>query len=114
QYLLTDPRGLRWKLLKCFFFLLLYQPLFGFQQQGESGDLRIATFDVDASPPVGSPLAYDSTANSWDLGLRAKGIVLMGAGQPVVLCAVDWIGIANESQDAFKSALAAAAGTVPE
>jgi pimeloyl-ACP methyl ester carboxylesterase len=76
--------------------------------------LRLSTFDVDATPPVGSPLAYDSTANAWDLGLRAKGIILMGAGQPIVLCAVDWIGIANESQDVFKSALADAAGTVPD
>ncbi len=76
--------------------------------------LRISTFDVDATPPVGSYLAYDLMVNSWDLGLRAKGIVLSGAGQPVVLCSVDWIGISNDSQDSFKSALAEAAGTVPE
>ncbi len=37
----------------------------------------------------------------------------MGAGQPVVLCAVDWIGIANEGHDAFRAALAEAVGTVP-
>jgi len=76
--------------------------------------LRISTFDVDATPPVGSNLAYDLMVNSWDLGLRAKGIVLLGAGQPIVLCSVDWIGISNDSQDAFKSALADAAGTVSE
>jgi hypothetical protein len=76
--------------------------------------LRLSTFDVDATPPVGSFLAYDQMVNSWDLGLRAKGIVILGAGQPVVLCAVDWIGISNDSQDAFKHALAEAAGTVPE
>lgn len=76
--------------------------------------LSLATFDVDATPPIGSPLTYDSTANSWDLGLRAKGIILLGSGQPIVLVAVDWIGIANESQDAFKEALAQAAGTLPE
>ncbi len=76
--------------------------------------LRISTFDVDATPPVGSYLAYDLMVNSWDLGLRAKGIVLMGSGQPVVLCSVDWIGISNDSQDAFKDALAEAAGTIPE
>jgi len=52
--------------------------------------------------------------NSWDLGLRAKGIVLMGSGQPIVLCSVDWIGISNDSQDAFRQELADAAGTVPE
>jgi hypothetical protein len=76
--------------------------------------LRLSTFDVDATPPVGSYLAYDLMINSWDLGLRAKGIVLMGAGQPIVLCSVDWIGISNDSQDAFKKALAEAAGTIPE
>ncbi|MCA9046911.1 MAG: hypothetical protein KDA69_21450, partial [Planctomycetaceae bacterium] len=31
--------------------------------------------------------------------------------KPIVLCAVDWIGIANEGHDAFREALAAAAGT---
>jgi len=76
--------------------------------------LRISTFDVDATPPVGTYLAYDLMVNSWDLGLRAKGIVLMGAGQPIVLCSVDWIGISNDSQDAFRQELANAAGTVPE
>jgi hypothetical protein len=76
--------------------------------------LKISTFDVDATPPVGSYLAYDLMVNSWDLGLRAKGIVISGAGQPIVLCVVDWIGISNDSQDAFKTALARAAGTIPD
>lgn len=80
----------------------------------ETGELRLATFDIDVTPPPGSHLAYDTVKNSWDLGLRAKGIVLTGEGKPVVLCAVDWIGIANEGQDAFCRALAEAAGTVPE
>lgn len=80
----------------------------------DSGQLKLATFDVDVTPPLGSHLAYDTVKNSWDLGLRAKGIVLTGAGKPIVLCAVDWIGIANESQDAFRQVLADAAGTVPE
>lgn len=75
--------------------------------------LRIATFDVDATPPIGSHLAYDPVTNSWDLGLRARGIVLRGAGAPIVLGAVDWIGIGNEGHDAFRRALAEAAGTTP-
>ncbi|MDX9880491.1 MAG: hypothetical protein RBS73_00400 [Prolixibacteraceae bacterium] len=75
--------------------------------------LKLSVFDIDATPPVGSMLAYDRMENRWDLGLRAKGIVISGAGKPVVLCAVDWIGIANESQDAFKEALAEAANTTP-
>src|SRR5438132_8764345 len=75
--------------------------------------LRIATFDVDATPPIGSMMAYDPVTNHWDLGLRARGIVVLGAGEPIVLCAVDWIGIANEGHDAFRDALGRAAGTSP-
>lgn len=76
--------------------------------------LRLSTFDIDVTPPVGSPLAYDLQINTWDMGLRAKGLVLIGAGKPIVLCAVDWIAIGNEGMDAFKNALAAAAGTTPQ
>jgi hypothetical protein len=79
-----------------------------------SSALMLAVFDVDATPPVGSMLAYDPVKNTWDLGLRARGIVLIGSGKPVVLCSVDWIEINNESQDVFKQALAEAAGTVPQ
>jgi hypothetical protein len=78
-----------------------------------TSSFRVATFDIDATPPVGSMMAYDPVTNKWDLGLRARGIVLLGAGEPIVLCAVDWIGIANESQDVFRAALARAAGTTP-
>jgi len=75
--------------------------------------LKIATFDVDATPPIGSSLTYDPMVNNWDLGLRAKGIVILGAGQPIVMCSVDWIGISNDSQDEFKRIMAEAAGTIP-
>src|SRR5215212_8067387 len=76
--------------------------------------LRVATFDIDATPPIGSMMAYDRVTNTWELGLRARGLVLLGAGEPIVLCAVDWIGIANEGQDAFHNSLARGAGTVPQ
>jgi hypothetical protein len=78
----------------------------------ESG-LRLGTFDVDATPPVGSMMAYDAVRRVDELGLRARGIVLLGAGEPIVLCAVDWIGISNEGHDAFRQTLAKAAGTTP-
>ena len=82
---------------------------------GLAGDaLKIAVFDMDATPPVGSCLTYDRMENVWDMGLRAKGIVLTGAGDPVVVCAIDWIGIANESQDVFKKTLADAVSTDPK
>src|ERR1700738_4070826 len=75
--------------------------------------LKGGGFPVDASPPVGSPLAYDPTRGVAH-PLSCRGIVLVGEGRPVVLCAVDWIGIANDGQVEFRVALAAAAGTSPE
>jgi hypothetical protein len=76
--------------------------------------IKIATFDVDATPPLGSMMAYDPVKRLDDLTLRCRGIVILGAGQPIVLCAVDWIGIANEGHDQFREKLADAAGTTPD
>ncbi len=75
--------------------------------------VRVATFDVDATPPLGSAMAYDPVKRLDELTLRCRGIVILGSEQPIVLCAVDWIGIANEGHDAFRLSLAEAAGTVP-
>jgi hypothetical protein len=111
--------GSQHKLLSCL--LLVYLPfIVAFasdlspSQDAKSGDLRLSTFDIDATPPVGSILAYDTMSNVWDMGLRARGIVLQGAGLPIVLCSIDWIEISNRSQDVFQHALAKAAGTIPE
>lgn len=87
--------------------------LIGSASAADSG-LRLATFDVDVTPPIGSMMAYDPVVRHDDLSLRCRGITLIGAGDPIVLCAVDWIGIANESHDAFRQALAKAAGTSPQ
>ncbi len=78
--------------------------------------LRIAAFQVDATPPLGSPLANGTVKPASEIvtPLTARGIVLLGAGQPIVLCAFDWVGIANESHDTFRAALAEAVGTAPE
>ncbi len=78
---------------------------------GEEPVVKLATFDVDATPPVGFMMAYDRVKRVEELGLRARGVVIIGADQPIVLCAVDWIGIGNEGQDAFRDTLAKAAGT---
>jgi len=75
--------------------------------------VKVATFDVDATPPLGSAMAYDTVKRLDDLTLRCRGVVITGSGDPIVLCAVDWIGIANEGHDAFRLALAKAAGTTP-
>lgn len=76
-----------------------------------AGQLKVAVFDCDATPPAGTSLAYDPFKESGVLTLRVRGLVLLGGGAPVVLCSVDWIGIANEGHDAFRDALAQAAGT---
>src|SRR5690606_34327127 len=85
-----------------------------YAQHSSPNGLRLSIFDIDVTPPIGTHLAYDPEINTWDLGLRAKGIVLQGSGQPIVLCAIDWLAIGNEGMDAFKDALAAAAGTTPK
>ena len=83
-----------------------------FPAKEEAGEtLKISVFDMDATPPAGSYLTYNQMIGTWDLGLRAKGVVLTGTGAPIVMCAVDWIGIYNESQDIFKQVLANAVGT---
>jgi len=76
--------------------------------------LHIAVFDVDATPPLGTDLSGVAMTGSWDAGLRAKGVVITGAGKPIVLCAIDWCGIANEAYDVFKQTLADAAKTTPD
>ena len=79
-----------------------------------NASFAISIFDLDATPPVGAVLAYDVMSNNWDLGLRARGIVILGSGKPIVLCVIDWIGIANESHAAFRKVLAEAAGTTAD
>jgi len=74
--------------------------------------LRVGVFDVDATPPIGSPVAYARVRKIED-PLKARGIVLAGVGDPIVLCAVDWLGIANGGQDAWRESLARAVGTSP-
>lgn len=87
-----------------------------FVTSGLAAPLRLASFKVDATPPVGSPLCNGTVRPVREIvtPLTARGVVLLGAGDPVVLCAFDWVGIANESHDAFREALAQAAGTSRE
>lgn len=81
---------------------------------GAMGGVTLATFDLDVTPPVGSWMTYDPVVRIDEMGLRCRGVVLLGAGRPIVLCALDWIGVANESQEAFREALAEAAGTTAD
>ena len=75
--------------------------------------IKVGVFEINVTPPVGSPVAYAKTRSIVD-SLMAKGIIILSAEKPVVLCAVDWIGIANEGQDAWRKSLAKAAGTTTD
>lgn len=75
--------------------------------------VRVGVFDVDASPPIGSPMAYDPV-KEIESPLSCRGLVLVGTEKPVVLCAVDWIGIGNGAHRFFREQLAQAAGTTPD
>ena len=80
----------------------------------EAPRLRVGTFKVDVTPPMGTPLcdALCVPASAIDDPLSARGVVLVPAGEkPIVLVALDWVGVGNDGQDAWKEALAAAAGT---
>lgn len=81
-----------------------------------AGGLQIAPFKFDVTPPLGH-----SCCGGWikpievvDDGLEAVGVVLLGAGKPIVLCAVDWTGLLNEAHVQWRTALAQGAGTTPD
>jgi hypothetical protein len=78
--------------------------------------LAICTFQSDATPPLGAPLCYAGVPPAKEIvdPLTVRGVVIVGAEQPIVLCAVDWVGIGNGTYDEFRAALATAAGTSPE
>lgn len=78
--------------------------------------LEITTFQVDATPPIGHPccggwITPIQVVDDKQLGL---GLVLRGSGAPVVILAVDWTGILNESHLQLRTAIAEAVGTSPD
>jgi hypothetical protein len=97
-------------------------PAFGFDlgrahaEETRAGSISIAPFQFDATPPIGH-----SCCGGWipniavvDDAQEALGFVILGAGQPLVVCAVDWTGLLNSAHLEFRKALAAGAGTTPD
>jgi hypothetical protein len=77
-------------------------------------ELSAATFKVDVTPPAGSPLCDGMVpaAKGVNDPLTARGIILQADEQkPVVLVAVDWVGIGNDGHDAWREAIAKAVAT---
>ena len=76
-----------------------------------AGPRAIAPFRFDVTPPIGH-----SCCGGWipdvaviDDRLEAVGFVLLGAGRPIVVCAVDWCALANSAHQAWMQKLAEAA-----
>lgn len=81
--------------------------------ESQSGQLRVAAFEVDVTPPLGSPLCDGAVEPAREIvdPLTARGIILSGNGGPIVLCAVDWVGIGNGGFDIWRQRIAEAVGT---
>jgi hypothetical protein len=77
--------------------------------------LHLAAFTADITPPPGHPLCggWIEPVRDVDDPLEAVGVVLLGAGQPVVLCALDWCILGNDAHERVRQVLAKAAHTVP-
>ncbi|MCA9174816.1 MAG: hypothetical protein KDB14_10070 [Planctomycetales bacterium] len=78
--------------------------------------LQLVPFRFDVTPPVGHSLCggWIPPVASVDDPLEAIGFAILGAGKPIVVCAVDWTGICNEAHMQWRQALAAAVDTTPD
>lgn len=79
----------------------------------QPGPLQLATFRFDVTPPMGHSLCggWIKPVVGVDDPLEAIGYVLLGAGKPIVICAVDWTGLLNSAHIQWRQALADAAQT---
>jgi len=98
----------------CAFLLLGWMTVSPVAVSGEP--LRVATFQVDITPPLGSPLCggWIKPLEAVDDPLWAKGVVLEDGQRRYVLCALDWCEVRNSAHDQLKKALADGVGTQPE
>lgn len=76
--------------------------------------LHVAAFSVDATPPLGEPLVWAQPAVKVERPLLAKGVVVADGDGRYVLCSIDWCLVGDDSELAFRRALAAGARTTPE
>jgi hypothetical protein len=77
---------------------------------------HLARFKVNATPPAGHPLCggWIEPVRGVDDPLWLRGVVLIGGGPPVVLAALDWTGVLNDSHREWTERLADAARTTPD
>jgi hypothetical protein len=77
---------------------------------------RLATFVAEVTPPLKHALMGGGIAPAARVEdpLFAHGLVLLGAGKPIALVAVDWCEIRNEAHDRWRQAVADAIKTDPQ
>lgn len=75
--------------------------------------ITLAPFRCDVTPPVGHPLCagWCGPAKAIADPLYAIGVVLSSDEKPIVLCAIDWAEISNDSHLMMRQRLADAANT---
>ncbi len=78
--------------------------------------LQIASFSTEVTCPMGHALMGGGImpAKSVVDPLYANGLVLLGAGDPIVIIVMDWCEIRNDAYDYFRDQVAEAAGTIRE
>jgi hypothetical protein len=87
-----------------------------FTSAAPPSELRVAPFRIDVSPPLKHPLCggWIKSTVVVDDPLEAIGFVLLGVGDPIVICAVDWTALLNSAHIQWRQALATAANTTPD
>ena len=88
----------------------------GATRANATDEFRLATFTADVTPPLGHPLMGGGVEPAREIldPLAARGLVLLGAGDPLVFVSIDWCEIRNDAYEAWRQGLAEAAGTRPE
>lgn len=91
----------------------LLSPSWGLAEESPTHSFQLATFSIDATIPLGHRCMGVLPTKSKRIAdpLYVHGFVLLGADQPIVLCAVDWCEIRNGAYNQWRDALAQAAGT---
>ena len=79
-------------------------------------EFRVATFEADITIPIGHACMGGGVQDVKRIvdPLFAKGFVFLGAGEPIVVVALDWCQCNNDSYDHWRAGLASAADTRTE
>lgn len=80
-----------------------------------ANQLRVARFSVDVTIPLGHRCMGLLPTKSKEIvdPLQTHGIVLLSDDDPIVIVAVDWCEIRNESYERWREVIAKAVGTEP-